>query len=83
MGSVEPPRTAEGCCLQSARERGWFLQYQLKLGALRSLSEPCSRKALSTALSGQCFNAVVPFSLHTQHPCAPPPRALSNLAGVV
>lgn len=83
MGGVEPPRSAEGCCLQPARERGWFLQYQLITGALHSSCQLCPRKALSTALSGQCFNAVVPFSPHTKHPCAPPPGALSNLAEVV
>lgn len=34
---------AEGCCLQPAGECGWFLQYQLKTGALPSPCEPRGR----------------------------------------
>lgn len=67
---------AEGCRLQPARECEWFLQYQLKTGALPGSSEPCPGEGSRCRVSVQ-FS--VPFPAHTHRHSHSPSRALSNL----
>lgn len=65
---------AEGCCLQPARECGWFLQHQLKTGAFPSSSEPCPGEGSGHRVRALMLCAI-PYT-HT-HPHSPS-RALSN-----
>lgn len=67
---------AEGCCLQPARECGWFLQYQLKTGALPSSSEPCPGEGSRHRVSALMPCAIPCTDTHPDSPSRAFPNVL-------
>lgn len=67
---------AEGCCLQPAGECGWFLQYQLKTGALPSSSEPCPGEGSRHRVSALMPRAIPCTDTHPDSPSRAFPNVL-------